>query len=232
LQDADRVALAQIAVEELDSQVLVLDDGFQHRRLKRDLDVVLIDATDPWGHGYLFPRGLLREPAACLRRAGMVLLTRCDQADATARNEIRRKLSRLAPAAPVVETVHEPCDLVNSEKASAGLELVKKRRVAAFCGIGNPEAFRKTVLALDAELCDFRVFPDHHAYGRSDIEGLRSWAGAMPEDCLIATTQKDLVKIRLRILGGRALWAVRIRMGIEQGRELLDHELGHLVKDC
>src|SRR5262245_1460980 len=79
LQGADRVALARTAVEELESEVLVLDDGLQHRRLARDLDVVLVDATAPWGHGFLFPRGLLREAAGGLRRAGVVVLTRCDQ---------------------------------------------------------------------------------------------------------------------------------------------------------
>ena len=76
LQGADRVALAHVAVEELESEVLVLDDGFQHRRLARDLDVVLIDATNPWGHGHLFPRGLLREPVSSLRRADVLVLTR------------------------------------------------------------------------------------------------------------------------------------------------------------
>src|SRR5262249_5942270 len=79
LQGADRVALAAAAVEELESEVLILDDGFQHRRLVRDLDVVLVDASNPWGYGYLLPRGLLREPKSSLRRASVVLLTRCDQ---------------------------------------------------------------------------------------------------------------------------------------------------------
>src|SRR5262249_20780095 len=81
LQGADRVALAAIAVEELESEVLVLDDGFQHRRLARDLDIVLVDVTDPWGGGFLLPRGLLREAPAGLRRASVVVLTRSDQAD-------------------------------------------------------------------------------------------------------------------------------------------------------
>src|SRR5205823_12595962 len=79
LQGADRAALAAAAVEELESEVLVLDDGFQHRRLARDLDLVLLDATNPWGHGYLLPRGLLRESPKGLKRDGVVMLTRCDQ---------------------------------------------------------------------------------------------------------------------------------------------------------
>src|SRR5207248_2374875 len=94
LQGADRVALARAAVEELDSEVLVLDDGFQHRRLARSLDLVLIDATAPWGHGHLFPRGLLREPASGLRRAGVVLLTRCDQAAAKELARLRQRIAK------------------------------------------------------------------------------------------------------------------------------------------
>ena len=97
LQGPDRVALARIAIEELESEVLVLDDGFQHRRLARDLDVVLIDATQPWGFGYLLPRGLLRESPRGLRRAGAVVLTRCDQVDAAALAKLKGEVAKLAP---------------------------------------------------------------------------------------------------------------------------------------
>src|SRR5207237_7695042 len=100
LQGADRVSLAMIAVEELESEDLILDDGFQHRRLKRDLDLVLVDATNPWGHGYLFPFGLLREPPCNLRRAGVILLTRCDLVDETARVRSQRTLASPAPSVP------------------------------------------------------------------------------------------------------------------------------------
>src|SRR5207245_557519 len=104
LQGPDRVALARAAVEELESEVLVLDDGFQHRRLARDLDVVLIDATNPWGHGHLFPRGLLRESPRGLKRAGVVVLTRCDQVSVEQRVRLREEVRRLAPHAPLIET--------------------------------------------------------------------------------------------------------------------------------
>src|SRR5262249_9121751 len=112
LQGVDRVALARTAVEELESEVLVLDGGFQHRRLARDLHLVLIDATEPWGYGYLLPRGLLREPRSSLRRAGLVVLTRCDQAGADRVAALRREVRRYAPAVPVVETQHGPVELV------------------------------------------------------------------------------------------------------------------------
>src|SRR6202035_103263 len=104
LQGTDRVALAQVAVEELESEILVLDDGFQHRRLRRDLDLVLIDATAPWGYGYLFPRGLLRERLGSLRRADVVVLTRCDLVAPDIVAGLRQRVERIAPGKPMVET--------------------------------------------------------------------------------------------------------------------------------
>ena len=98
LQGADRVALAGVAVEELEAELLILDDGFQHRRLARDLDVVLLDATDPFGQGRLLPRGLLREPASSLRRADAVLVSRCDQVAESSVNELTRRCT-ISPAA-------------------------------------------------------------------------------------------------------------------------------------
>ncbi len=225
LQGADRAALAAVAVEELESEILILDDGFQHRRLARDLDVVLIDATQPWGHGHLFPRGLLREPPLGLRRAGVVLLTRCDQADETRRQQLHEAVSRIVPAVPVAETRHEPADLVNARRETAPLDLLTQKPVAAFCGIGNPDAFRRTLADRGAAVAAFRTFPDHHPYTRTDIDDLRSWARLQATDCVVVTTQKDLVKIRLTHLGERALWALRIHLSVDAGREDLDRKL-------
>src|SRR5204862_7445597 len=103
LQGPDRAALARAAVEELESEVLVLDDAFQHRRLHRDLDVVLVDATCPWGHGHLLPRGLLREPIGSLCRADVARLTRCDLVSGEAVQGIRETAGRIKPQLPLVE---------------------------------------------------------------------------------------------------------------------------------
>jgi tetraacyldisaccharide 4'-kinase len=223
LQGADRAALAAAAVEELESEVLILDDGFQHRRLARDLDLVLLDATNPWGHGYLLPRGLLREPPSSLRRAGIVLLTRCDQANAPALAQLHETVARLAPGAVVGKATHEPVALVNEDEAP--LDRLLSKPVAAFCGLGNPDAFRRTLLDLGTRLSAFRTFPDHHAYTRADVEDLAAWARQQPADCLLATTQKDLVKLRVRRLGERELWAVRVRFHVQEGQEALDRKL-------
>jgi len=229
LQGTDRVELASIAVEELESEILVLDDGFQHRRLHRDLDLVLLDATDPWGHGYLFPRGLLREPRAGLRRAGVIALTRCDQVDQTKIAQLRELVVLQAAGVPIVETTHQPVELVSSGCGSAPLGELTNRPVAGFCGLGNPDAFRQTLAGLGAEVCAFRVFPDHHQYTRTDVDDLRGWAAQQPAESVVVTTQKDLVKLRLGQLGTRPLWALRICFHIVAGQEALDHKLLSLV---
>src|SRR5262249_19248562 len=143
LQGADRAALARTAVEELEAELVILDDGFQHRRLARDLDVVLLDATDPFGHGRLFPRGLLREPASSLRRADTVLLTRCDQVPESTVNDLTDRVRRLAPDRPVVPTKHAPVAWLQHGQPDRPTDALHGRPAAAFCGIGNPDAFRR-----------------------------------------------------------------------------------------
>ena len=163
LQGADRVQLAKTAVEELDSEILVLDDGFQHRRLRRDLDLVLIDATAPWGYGYLLPRGLMREPPSSLRRASVIALSRCDQVEGDERRRLKEQIQALAPGVDMIETRHQPVELTNGER-TARLELLRNKPIAAFCGLGNPDAFRRTLTDLGATVVAFRAYPDHHAY--------------------------------------------------------------------
>jgi tetraacyldisaccharide 4'-kinase len=201
--------------------VLVLDDGFQHRRLGRDLDIVLVDATCPWGLGCVLPRGLLREPLSGLGRADAVLLTRCDQVEAGQRRQILERVRRLAPKAVIAAASHQPVELINAEGQSNPTALIRARPCAAFCGIGNPEGFRRTVLDLGGDLRDWRTYPDHHPYTRSDVQDLQDWASALPEEAVILTTQKDLVKLRLVELAGRPLWAVRVRLAVLENEEAL-----------
>jgi tetraacyldisaccharide 4'-kinase len=224
LQGPDRIATANVAVEELEAELLILDDGFQHRRLFRNLDVVLIDATRPPARDYLFPRGTLREPASGLKRADAIVLTRCDQVTAEELNTIRDWLTRRCPGKPVAATEHRPVELIGGE-AVESLEALKNRPVAAFCGIGNPQAFRKTLESLGASVSEFRAFPDHHGYTRTDVDDLIRWANGLPPDAMIATTQKDLVKLRLSDLAGRPLRAVRIGLMFHSGQLEFDEKL-------
>ncbi len=224
LQDPDRVRLARIAVEELESQVLVLDDAFQHRRLARDLDIVLLDALDPFGQGRLSPRGLLREPVGSLRRADVTVLSRADLVDATTRAAIRREAEHRAGALKWAEARHAPRDLVGAEGLTEPLERLATARMAAFCGIGNPEGFRRTLMRLGAVPLDFRTYPDHHPYDAADVGDLVRWARDLGAD-LVLTTQKDWVKLRLDALGAVPLRALRIGLEVTEGAEVLDAAL-------
>jgi tetraacyldisaccharide 4'-kinase len=229
LQGKDRVKLARRAIEELGAEILVLDDGFQHRRLQRDLDLVLLDSLSPWGYGCPLPRGCLREPPSSLRRAGGIVLTHCDQIGPAAANELRRSLAGHAPHAPLAESTHRPVELVNRAKEKLSLALLARKPVAAFSGIGNPVSFRKTLENLGARLQSFRSYPDHHYYMPRDTENLSHWAGQLNPETLVVTTQKDLVKLPFTHLGGRPLWALRIEFHVEAGREEFDRRLWSLI---
>lgn len=217
LQGADRVALAAAAVEELEAELLILDDGFQHRRLARDLDVVLLDATDPFGQERLFPRGLLREPPSSLWRADAVMLTRCDQVPEANVKQLADRCRRLSPTRPVVATEHRPVTWLQHGRPPRPVDALRGRPVAAFSGIGNPESFRRTLRDVGVEAVAFRTFPDHHAYTRGDVDDLGGWARQQPTDTVLATTQKDAVKLRIDRLGERDLLALRVGLHVRPG---------------
>lgn len=224
LQDPDRASLARIAVEELETQLLILDDGFQHRRLARDLDIVLLDALDPFGTGRLFPRGLLREPISSLKRARIVVLSRADLIDPPSRASIRARAENAAGPLLWVEARHAPHSLVDTQGRPEPLSNLSSLRIAAFCGIGNPEGFRRTLESLQITPIDFRAFPDHHPYTRSDVDALLLWTSETRPD-LVLTTQKDSVKLRLDSLGPVPLRALRIGLEPLEGRDRLESAL-------
>jgi tetraacyldisaccharide 4'-kinase len=217
LQDPDRYAAVERAVEELESELVVLDDGFQHRRLFRNLDIVLIDATQPPMNDRLFPRGTLREPVASLRRAGAVVLTRCDQVPQDEVKTLRSWIGARWPNLPIAATEHRATGLTGCSGEAAGLETLCDRPVAGFCGIGNPAAFRTTLATERANVVAFRSYPDHHRYTRADVADLIQWAKSLSPEAVIATTQKDWVKLRVAELAGRPLWAVRIGLVFRDG---------------
>lgn len=228
LQNPDRVAAAMTAVEELDMQLIVLDDAFQHRRIHRDLDIVMIDATQPFGYGHVFPRGTLREPLAGLARAHVVALSRADMISAEQRAEIRDTVRRHASGSEWLEVTHAPARLINAGGETADLTLLRGCRVAGFCGIGNPAGFQHTLQTCGYELAAWREFPDHHAYSRGDMQSLADWADRQPVEALVCT-HKDLVKIGLPTLGGRPLWAVSVELHFLSGRPQLESRLEPLA---
>ncbi|HEX4146657.1 MAG TPA: tetraacyldisaccharide 4'-kinase [Pirellulales bacterium] len=221
VQNPDRVAAADLAIRSYGVNCIVMDDGFQHRRLARDLDVVLVDASDPLGLGHLFPRGTLREPLASLSRADVVVLSRADMVDADQRAAIRRQIESFAPRAVWVEAIHQPLGLFAWDRIAPGPESLAGQRVAAFCGIGNPAAFGETLKHLGCELVGLREFADHWAYSADDFIALAGWAAE--EQAMLVCTMKDLVKIEPAWIQSRPVWALEIGLKITAGeRQLLE----------
>jgi tetraacyldisaccharide 4'-kinase len=206
------VAAAKIAVEELEMQLILLDDGFQHRRLGRDLDIVLLDALEPFGFEHVFPRGTLREPLAGLRRANAVVLSRADMLEPAEREKIRLRVEQIAPQAIWAEIRHAPQELLSASGQAKPIDGLRGEKIAAFCGVGNPAGFHHTLQSCGYAIAGFREFPDHHRYSREDIEKLAAWVNSLGAEAAVCT-HKDLVKIGLDSLGGCPLWA--LRAGIE-----------------
>jgi tetraacyldisaccharide 4'-kinase len=228
VQNRDRVAAAKTAIQEFDPQILLLDDGFQHRRLARDLDIVLLDALEPFGFEHVFPRGTLREPLSGLDRAHAVCLSRADAVSADQQESIRTRVAELAPQAAWCEIAHAASGLVNSRGETQPLETLGGRRVAAFCGIGNPAGFRHTLSATGCELVGWREFPDHHAYTVHDQAELGDFAKESKADAIVCT-QKDLVKLRQPQLGDVPLWAVSIEIKFLCGQEVMNASISAIV---
>jgi tetraacyldisaccharide 4'-kinase len=225
LQGRDRAELARVASEELEAEVLVLDDGFQHRRLHRDLDIVLLDATQPIMDEYLFPRGMRREPLSALARATSFILTRVDQSSAESLQRQKDWLATQFPMKPVSMACHQPRAMIHDDQ-ELDLAAFARQKAIAFAGLAQPEAFAESLKQLGIELEGWRTFPDHHGYTREDVESLISWADQFPPGTWVLTTQKDWVKLRVHQLGSQSLAYLKIqfafREGEEQFRELLE----------
>lgn len=179
------------------SDVAVLDDGFQHWQLTRLLDIVLLDATDPFGGGHLLPWGRLREPPKALRRADVVILTRTDQCDPQALDDtLIERLKQLAPYASICKARHAPVEvnLLWKEEEPRPPAFLEGKRVVAACGLGNPEAFYATLTELGAEIVAKRTYRDHHIYNRSDLADLVRLAEAEKVDAAVVS-EKDAVKL-------------------------------------
>lgn len=178
--------------------VIVMDDGFQHRRLHRDLNIVLIDATNPFGHGYLLPRGLLREPLSSLKRADVVIITRSDLVSEPALAKIEAAVIAAAPelADRILRVIFEPTTLRRRDGSLMQLHAAAAANVHLMAGIGNPEAFETTAVRAGLHVTGTSWFPDHHHYLHADLEQVHRQAGAS-DGALVVTTLKDLVKLPL-----------------------------------
>jgi tetraacyldisaccharide 4'-kinase len=196
--DSDRVRGARKAIEHHKAQVLVLDDGFQHRRLRRDLDIIAIDATCSFGFGKMLPAGLLRESPRSLKRAKAAVITRSNHVEPEALEAVEQKIHTYAPGLPVAKTVHRHTWAVTFQNRQIGLDELKGKPVYAFCGIGNPEAFFSSIEQSGLKLAGTEVFDDHYAYTQEDMKHIYKKARKCGADVLLCT-QKDWVKSALAV---------------------------------
>jgi tetraacyldisaccharide 4'-kinase len=191
----DRVAAAKEIFKTTPADVFLLDDGFQHRRVVRDLDIVAIDATNPFGNGRLIPAGILREPISALKRADIFVITKTDLGQANM-EEIRRIILSFNAAALIAETVHAPTGLEEFPSgATVAIEDLQEQVVASFCSIGSPESFEKTLFGLGLKVKRNFVFLDHHWYTPQDIQGILDYCREQKITAII-TTAKDAVKLK------------------------------------
>lgn len=228
LQNADRVAAALTAIEEFECQLLLLDDAFQHRRIHRDLDIVLIDALNPFGYGHLLPRGLLREPLSSLQRADVIALSRSDQVNLEQRTRIWDQMRPHATRAACVEVGHRPRHLATWPLGLDDLQTLAARPVTAFCGIGNPVGFQRTLEQCALQLVGFRAFPDHHPYSRADLDAVARWSRSLGAVAIVCT-DKDLVKIRAARLAELPLHSLVVGMEVLAGAAVLEQRLDAIL---
>jgi len=224
--NANRVAGAQTAIV-AGANVVVLDDGYQHRRLKRDLDIVLIDAINPFGYGHVLPRGLLRERPAALKDAHAVVITRSDQITPDQLAELRGTLKEYAPGASMHVAAHRPVGLLNEKSERLDLTELTGKRAVAFCGLGNPRGFFGTVRQVGADVAAEIAYNDHAVYDDTTVRQIDELADSADADVLV-TTQKDAVKLA-GLNFQKPLRQLMIEMDILEGRYELVAKIANLA---
>jgi tetraacyldisaccharide 4'-kinase len=208
--EAGRLARARFGVT-----AVVLDDGFQHRTLRKDLEILMARAADPWGNGRLLPGGPLREPVEGLARAGLVVATGARGLIEAA--QVTATVARVAPAVPVLTAVHLPTECFEA----GGMRVVplaslREARLVGFAGIGSPARFRRTLQEAKAGTLDFREFADHHWYTRDDLARLERRAAELDAHGFV-TTEKDWVRLRPLPPLKRPVYVLRVRLTLTSG---------------
>ncbi|MGB7345323.1 MAG: tetraacyldisaccharide 4'-kinase [Pirellulaceae bacterium] len=233
VQNPDRFEAARIAVEELEAEVILMDDGFQHRRLHRNKNIVVIDATCPFGFGYLLPRGLLREPIESTTRADLVLISRCDCVGETTLTEIESTLRNLHSSIPIIRSNHAAKSLLEFPDTLQPIDALRDRKVAVVCAIGNPTAFVQTIEQHGGIVIDTKVLPDHDRYTPDTMAEVREWVRGLGDSVnQVVCTHKDLVKLRTDRIGGNPLAAIMIDLQIVSDASQLDELLSEVVGEC
>ena len=235
----NRDVTGRYAVDKLDAEVIIMDDGYQHWQVNRDLDIVLVDTLNQFGNGYLLPRGILREPLSHLDRADMFLFTKSDQSSQLIRTSLTDNIRQYNTEAPIVESIHHAKEFVEIADWYKGiqqnplpLEELEGKRVMVFSAIGNPSSFEQNVSGCGLEIVEAIRYPDHHDYGMLEMQYIAERAEKLKADALI-TTGKDAVKIPTEFIYFSReipLYVMNMDIMITQNEETFDKKLEDTVK--
>jgi tetraacyldisaccharide 4'-kinase len=223
----DRVHSAKEAIAKHQSEVLLLDDGFQHLRLERDLDVVMLNAAEPFGPGGLIPMGTLREPLENLARADLFVLSKCDVGSKNV-HWIRQKLNAIKPNALIFEAVHKPVALKDPVRGrTLAPQELRGRRIAALSGIGDPYSFEKTAEMLGAEVAFAARYEDHHAFSMDDLLSFVRKARHMGLKETV-TTEKDYMRLEALLaknvpqeISAMQFWVLEIQFQVNDEEDFI-----------
>ncbi len=214
IMSPDRVRGCQVAFGELGAQVAILDDGFQHLRIERDLDVLLLDRENPFGYGYLLPRGLLREPMGAVRRADLFVMTGVGEPSEPFDAPPRLRRTGQAPVLQAVYTLIGLTDVRTGEPVAE--QELRDQYVVAFSGIANPAVFERTLTSLAIFPKDHVVFPDHHPYDASDLSRIARRMGEVGATVAL-TTEKDAVRLE-KLLPPFPIVTLGVRLTLTEGQ--------------
>ena len=211
----DRFMNGKMALERFGVHGLLLDDGYQHLQLHRDLNILLIDSNVGFGDDHLLPRGILREPFSHLQRADLFILTKVEESKAC--QVLERKLYEIQPRAQVFHSHYEPVGLVSPKGEIEDLQVSRGKKVLALSGIANPDYFSSLLRGCGMEIGREAIFPDHHFYTKGDLAGIEKSSIEMDQ---VVTTEKDMLKLQHLGIAHLPIRALRIEMKIWEEEEL------------
>lgn len=235
----NRAVTGRYAVEKLNAEVIIMDDGYQHWQLERDLDVVLVDTLNMFGNGCVLPRGTLREPLENLSRGDLFLLTKTDQSSKLSRIQLRHTIAKYNDKAPVVESIHHPKNFVEIADWYKGisenikdLEELRGKDVMVFSAIGNPSSFEQTLSSVGLNIMEAVRYPDHHDYGMLEMQYINERASSLKAVAMV-TTAKDAVKIPTEFIYSAReipLYILNMDICITEGMDKFKEYIDHAIK--
>lgn len=225
---ANRVISGQKAIELNRANILIMDDGFQHRKLFRDMDILLIDALRPWGYAHVLPRGLLREPVSNLRRADVILITRSDLCSEEELQSLEKQIYSFNKGVQIFRTSHKPNRIVELFGEEYPIQTGIGKKAHFFCGLGNPDGFFQTASEAGFVETGRTLFPDHYPYQQKDLLELEEKAKKEKAQLLL-TTEKDGIKLKKFAKSSIPVWQLSIEVFFEKREEQLKNVI---MKKC